>query len=127
MLLDTNALSAWAKGDTALWQALRPDRTWSLPSIVLGEYRYGLLKSTRRVKLENWLQSVETACVVLVTDAETARYYATLRRSLDTGRTEQPKVPDRLLAMPSSNEGRANGLPFIHSLTCIRTSGTFRA
>src|ERR1700753_3966327 len=54
MLLDTNAISAWAKGDAALWSALRPDRPWYLPSIALGEYRYGLLKSTRRNELERW-------------------------------------------------------------------------
>jgi predicted nucleic acid-binding protein len=39
MLLDTNAISVWAKGEAALWQALRPDGTWYLPSIALGEYR----------------------------------------------------------------------------------------
>jgi predicted nucleic acid-binding protein len=50
MLLDTNAISAWAKDDKALLGALRPDRTWFLPSIALGEYRYGLLKSTFRVE-----------------------------------------------------------------------------
>lgn len=83
MILDTNAVSAWAKGDVTLWRALRPDRAWHLPSIVLGEYRYGLLKSTRRTELEVWLQSVEAACVVLAADAETARHYASLRRALD--------------------------------------------
>ena len=85
MLLDTNAISAWAKGDAALLQALRPDRTWYLPSIALGEYRYGLLKSTRRAELEAWLESVEAACVVLAADGATARHYAELRRALDAG------------------------------------------
>ena len=33
MLLDTNAISAWAKDDAALWQTLRPDRVWYLPGI----------------------------------------------------------------------------------------------
>ena len=83
MLLDTNAISAWAKGDAALLQALRPDRTWYLPSIALGEYRYGLLKSTRRAELEAWLESVEAACLVLAADGATARHYAELRRALD--------------------------------------------
>ena len=43
------------EGDAALWQALRPDRTWYLPGIALGEDRYGLLKSTRRAELEDLL------------------------------------------------------------------------
>jgi tRNA(fMet)-specific endonuclease VapC len=90
MLLDTNAISAWAKGDAALWQALRPDRTWYLPSIALGEYRYGLLKSTRRAELEAWLESVEAACVVLAADGTTAKHYAELRRALDALPDEAP-------------------------------------
>src|SRR4051794_19116233 len=90
MLLDTNAISAWAKGDAAIWRALRPDRTWYLPSIPLGEYRYGLLKSVRREQLEGWLEQVERACSVLVADALTARHYASLRLLLDNPTTEVP-------------------------------------
>ncbi len=90
MLLDTNAISAWAKVDAALWQALRPDRTWYLASIVLGEYRYGVLKSTRRAELEAWLDSVKAACIVLAADGATARHYSELRRALDAGRGEVP-------------------------------------
>ena len=90
MLLDTNAISPWAKGDAALWQALRPDRTSYLPSIALGEYRYGLLKSTRRAELEAWLESVEAACVVLAADGTTAKHYAELRRALDALPDEVP-------------------------------------
>ena len=90
MLLDTNAISAWAKGDAGLLQALRPDRPWYLPAIALGEYRYGLLKSTRRMELEAWLESVEESCVVLAADGTTARHYAELRRALDMERGEVP-------------------------------------
>lgn len=90
MLLDTNAISAWAKDDADLLRALRPDRTWYLSAIALGEYRYGLLKSTRRTELEAWLESIENACVVLAADGTTARHYATLRRALDTAPGEVP-------------------------------------
>jgi len=57
------------EGDADLLWALRPDRPWYLPSIALGEYRHGLLKSTRRAELEAWLESVENACAVLAADA----------------------------------------------------------
>ena len=90
MLLDTNAISAWAKDDTALWRALRPDRPWHLPSIAIGEYRYGLLKSTRRTALERWLDQIEEACVVLAADAATARHYASLRLAMDGEPSEVP-------------------------------------
>jgi tRNA(fMet)-specific endonuclease VapC len=90
MILDTNAISAWAKGDAALLRALRTDRAWFLPSIALGEYRYGLLKSTRRTELENWLGQIEAACVVLAADAATARHYASLRLASESGAAEVP-------------------------------------
>jgi predicted nucleic acid-binding protein len=83
VILDTNALSAWAENDPDLLRALRSDRPWYLPSIVLGEFRYGVLGSTKRAELEAWLEAVEAACTVLSADAMTARHYAELRRSLD--------------------------------------------
>ena len=79
MLLDTNAISAWAEQDTGLLGVLRGDRPWYLPSIALGEYRFGVVSSTRRAILEHWLERVEAACIVLAPDAETARRYALLR------------------------------------------------
>jgi len=90
MLLDTNAISAWSKGDAGLWKALRPDRTWYLPSIALGEYRYGLLKSVHRAAMEEWLEAIEKSCVVLSADAVTARHYAKLRLALDSPNAEVP-------------------------------------
>jgi predicted nucleic acid-binding protein len=83
VILDTNAISAWALNDVGLLGMLRGDRPWYLPSIALGEFRYGVLKSTKRAELEAWLEQVETACQVLAPDATTARHYAELR--LDTG------------------------------------------
>src|SRR5215203_4546644 len=68
MLLDTNAISAWSKDDAGLWKAMRADRSWYLPSIALGEYRYGVLKSLHRGELEHWLDAVEKSCVVLSAD-----------------------------------------------------------
>ena len=48
MLLDTNAISAWAEQDAGFLRVLRGDRPWYLPSIALGEYRFGVVNSTRR-------------------------------------------------------------------------------
>lgn len=82
MLLDTNALSAWAESDPGLLRVPRPDRPWFLSSIALGEYRFGLLQSTRRAELERWLEQVEAVCITLVLDATTARPYARLRAAV---------------------------------------------
>ncbi len=90
MILDTNAISAWALNDAGLLGVLRGDRPWYLPSIALGEFRYGVLKSTKRAELEAWLEQVEAACEVLAPDASTARDYAELRRDTSEARGKIP-------------------------------------
>jgi len=90
MLLDTNAISAWAEQEAAILRVLRGDRPWYLPSIALGEYRFGVVNSNRRAALERWLEGVEAACVVLAPDAVTARHYATIRGALRRANTPIP-------------------------------------
>ena len=90
MILDTNAISAWAENDRALLGVLRGDRLWYLPSIALGEYRYGVLNSNRRELLERWLEQIEAACVVLAPDAATASHYAAIRDALRRASTPVP-------------------------------------
>src|SRR5262249_35672935 len=65
--------------DSGLLGILPGDRPWYLPSIALGEYRFGVLNSTQREVLERWLGEVEAACVVLSPDAVTACHYPALR------------------------------------------------
>jgi len=90
MLLDTNAISAWAEQDAGFLEILRSDRPWYLPAIALGEYRFGVVSSTRRAALEQWLAEVEAACVVLAPDAGTARHYAAIRDTLRRANTPIP-------------------------------------
>lgn len=90
MILDTNAISAWAENDAGLLGVLRGDRPWYLPSIALGEFRYGVLGSMKRAELEAWLDAIEAACPVLAPDAVTARHYGELRRQLDASQIQVP-------------------------------------
>jgi len=83
MLLDTNAISAWAENDSGVLSVLLNDRPWYLPSIGLGEYRFGLIKSMRRAALEQWLQEAEAFCTVLTPDSATARHYSETRYTLE--------------------------------------------
>jgi len=76
--------------DAGLPGVLRGDRPWYLPSIALGEFRYGVLKSTKRAELEKWLEQVETACQVLSADGATARHYAGLRHEISAARVQIP-------------------------------------
>ena len=76
MILDTNALSAFAEEDPDLFAILRPSREVMLPVIVLGEYRAGITRSRHRSRYENWLEGLLADCGVLDINQETSRHYA---------------------------------------------------
>lgn len=79
MILDTNALSAWADGNPACRPALAAASRLVVPSIVLGEYLYGVRQSRHRLRYEEWLaRSLPLADVTPVSGA-TASHYADLR------------------------------------------------
>jgi predicted nucleic acid-binding protein len=78
--------------DAGFLEILRSDRPWYLPAIALGEYRFGVVSSTRRAALEQWLTEVEVACVVLAPDAGTARHYAAIRDTLRRANTPIRRV-----------------------------------
>ena len=56
MIFDTNALSAWAEGDPAVEASLRSAGQLVVPSIVLGEYYFGIRQSPHRDRYEDWLR-----------------------------------------------------------------------
>ena len=91
MMLDTNALSAWAEGDAALLRVLPKDRLWHLPVVVLGEFLYGIRRSRERAKLERWIDAVKATCALVGVDEETADHYATVREELRAAATPIPE------------------------------------
>ncbi len=91
MILDTNALSALADGDEGLAEKLDSVSVPSLPSIVLGEFRYGFLGSKFHGRYESWLQNSLTAFTVLSVDGATAVHYATIRLGLRSRGTPIPE------------------------------------
>lgn len=82
MILDTNALSAFAAADRALLAKLPSDRPWALPVVVIGEYRFGLLGSREGEARERWLQGLLQTVRVLDVTESTAGYYAAVRHEL---------------------------------------------
>ncbi len=87
MILDTNAVSDYARGEQGLLKHLMTSRIHSLPTIVLGEFRYGLLRSHSKPALQQWLARLETEMEVLEVTAGTAHFYASVRQELkDLGR-----------------------------------------
>jgi tRNA(fMet)-specific endonuclease VapC len=82
MILDTNALSALADGDERLAEKMEAVAVPSLPSIVLGEFRYGILGSRFHARYESWLQNSLKAFAVVPVDGATAVHYAAIRFGL---------------------------------------------
>ena len=82
MILDTNAVSAMAEGDQQVARVLLDPSQQYLSVPVLAEYRYGLLHSRLRTKLELWLDECKSFRPVLVLDLRTAHFYAEIRSQL---------------------------------------------
>lgn len=89
--LDTNALSDFAAGSDALGEVLMPFRSLALPVTVLGEYRYGLLGSKKKARLEQWLDDLLNDVRVLEVSARTSSVYALVRQQLRTAGTPIPE------------------------------------
>ena len=82
MILDTNALSAFVDGDSAVGPILRRHARAAIPVIVLGEFRYGIAESRHRAAYEAWLASYLGQFDILPVTDETATAYAALRVTL---------------------------------------------
>lgn len=79
MILDTNALSAFIDGESAVGARLSAEPRAALPVIVLGEFRYGISASRHRVKYEQWLDAHARAFEILSVTEATALAYARIR------------------------------------------------
>jgi len=82
VILDTNAVSALFVGDPELAKILAVDARHHLPVVVIGEYRYGLLRSRHRQRLEKALRTLIRESMVLPLDEATATNYAAIRDEL---------------------------------------------
>ena len=82
MILDTNAVSALLAGDPALAELLELSERHHLPVVVIGEYRYGLLRSRHRQALQAFLETLIRESLVLRVDEATTVHYAAVRNEL---------------------------------------------
>ena len=90
-VLDTNAVSALLAGDKALGALLEHDDRHALPVIVIGEYRFGLVRSKHRRSLEPLLDQLIEQSLVLAIDDATTHAYASVRESLRRKGTPLPE------------------------------------
>ena len=82
MILDTNALSAWAEGNPSCRPFFEQARRIVVPVIAIGEYLYGIRQSRFRDRYESWLASVMPHVEMVSVTPLTADHYATLRLHL---------------------------------------------
>ncbi len=90
MILDTNALSSWSDGTPAINSALRNADRLIVPSIVLGEYYFGIRQSRYRNRYESWLNRNLPAVEIVAVTQETAKIYADIRLELKQHGTPIP-------------------------------------
>ena len=90
MILDTNALSAWAEGRPPVEAPLRSARRLVVPSIVLGEYYFGIRQSRHRRRYEAWLRRHLPLAEVATVTSGTADVYAEIRLKLKRTGTPIP-------------------------------------
>lgn len=89
MILDTNAISDIVNGNELIHGVLKGELY--IPIVVLGEYRYGLLGSTRRNAMDDIIGQLTSLCTPLTCDLDTAVGYATIRRELKSKGTPIPE------------------------------------
>jgi predicted nucleic acid-binding protein len=90
LILDTNALSAFADGYPEAVAAVGKVDRVAIPVIVIGEYRYGIAQSHRRLKYEDWLTGFLAACDGLDITVDTALEYAAIQLALRRAGTPIP-------------------------------------
>ena len=110
MILDTNALSAWAEGVAAVETPLRSARRLVVPSIVLGEYYFGIRQSSYRSRYEDWLRRYLPLAQVAIVNHATAGVYADVH--LELKRSGHPIPPNDVWIAALA---RQHGLPVLLS------------
>jgi len=75
-------VSALADGSAELAKALAGEQMLSIPVIVIGEFRFGILGSRHRARYDAWLTALLEVCRLLPIELSTAERYATIRHDL---------------------------------------------
>lgn len=103
MILDTNAVSALFQGEKKLEKILCSSDKHHLPSIVIGEYRFGLLSSRKKKTLTTLLDCLKEESILLACDEDTAEHYAKIRLTLKKQGTPIPENDIWIAAIASQH------------------------
>jgi len=90
VILDTNALSAWAEGDRSIEPVMRSATEVVVPVIVLGEFEYGIRRSRHYQRYADWLDASLASVEIALIDREVAHAYGAVRVELKQAGTPIP-------------------------------------
>lgn len=90
MILDTNALSAWAEGDRAIEPVLRSATDLIVPVVVIGEFDFGIRLSRHYRRFADWLDANLASVKVASIDRKVAAMYGAVRLELKKAGTPIP-------------------------------------
>ena len=103
MILDTNALSAWADGDPAIEPLLRTASRLVIPVVVIGEFEFGIRQSRHVSRYAEWLAvNLDTVEVARI-DRAIAAVYGAIRLELKQAGTPIP-INDTWIAAVARHE-----------------------
>jgi tRNA(fMet)-specific endonuclease VapC len=103
VILDTNALSAWADGDPAIEPLLRTASRLVIPVVVIGEFEFGIRQSRHASRYAEWLAvNLDTVEVARI-DREIAAVYGAVRLELKQAGTPIP-INDTWIAAVARHE-----------------------
>ncbi|MDE0051584.1 MAG: type II toxin-antitoxin system VapC family toxin [Rhodospirillales bacterium] len=108
MILDTNAVSAWADGHVTVEAPLRAADRLVVPSVVLGEYYFGIRQSRLRSRYEAWLSRNLPLTEIAAVTSATAHAYAEIRLELKRMGAPIPSNDAWIAAL-----ARQHGLPVL--------------
>jgi predicted nucleic acid-binding protein len=90
VILDTNALSAWADGKAAIKPSLSSASKLVVPAVVLGEFDFGIRQSRHYRRYIDWLEKSLRNTEIAVVDEKTAKLYGDIRLALKKAGTPIP-------------------------------------
>jgi tRNA(fMet)-specific endonuclease VapC len=103
VILDTNALSAWADGDPAIEPLLRTASRLVIPVVVIGEFEFGIRQSRHASRYDEWLAvNLDTVEVARI-DRAIAAVYGAIRLELKEAGTPIP-INDTWIAAVARHE-----------------------
>ena len=90
MILDTNAISSLSRRDESLLHKIGSMTHLSTTLINIGEYQFGILGSSYKEPLQQWLEALLQHIEILKPDLQTLPHYSKIRYELKNAGTPIP-------------------------------------